>query len=178
MAQPLLGGTRIFNEVDPLKQVMVWGEPGCEALLGQLLPRSRSLFLSYYEVPQARLEFRRMQGLIESQGGQVLRAKDAFVSSLKSQDFPVLPSSLHDLELALIQKADEYFETYRQVKVSELMEFAAGELVEHIYYDVRRDIHEVLQEDADVYGEVAAIKLNYRLSLHRSLPVSNIFYGR
>ena len=56
---------KIFNETDPLKEVMVWGEPGCEALLAQLLPKSKSLFFSYYEVPEARAEFNRMQSLIE-----------------------------------------------------------------------------------------------------------------
>jgi len=33
----------IFNEIDPLKEVLVWGEPGCEALLAQRAghPRER-----------------------------------------------------------------------------------------------------------------------------------------
>jgi arginine deiminase len=62
---------QVFNEIDPLKEVLVWGEPGPEALLAQLLPKSKSLFLTYYEVPEARAEFRRMQALIEAQGVQV-----------------------------------------------------------------------------------------------------------
>ncbi len=178
MLETSVSSPHLRNEIDPLRQLMLWGEPGCEALLGQLLPKTKSLFLSYYEVPEARREFRRMQALIEAQGVQVLRAKDAFVSRLRGQEFARLPASLKDLGAQLTLRADEYFETYRQAKVSELMQDGAGTLVEHIYYEVRNDIPRLLEEDADTYGEEAAIKLNYVLSLSHSLPISNIFYGR
>ena len=49
---------QILDEVAPLQEALVWGEPGCEALLGQLLPKSKSLFFSYYEVTEARQEIR------------------------------------------------------------------------------------------------------------------------
>ncbi len=178
MLQTSLSSPHLRNEIAPLKQLMLWGEPGCEALLGQLLPKTKSLFLSYYEVPEARREFRRMQALIEAQGVEVLRAKDAFVSRLRGQDLPGMPSSLEHLQRQLISRADEYFEPYRQAKVSELMQDGAGALVEDIYYEVRNDIPRLLQEDADSYGAKAAIKLNYVLSLSHRLPISNIFYGR
>jgi arginine deiminase len=169
---------QVFNEVAPLKELMVWGEPGCEALLGQLLPKTRSLFLTYYEVPRARDEFRRMQALVEHEGSRIIRAKDAFVSSLQNKRIPNLPPTLKDLERRLVQKADEYFETHRQKKVNELMNDGAGAIVEEIYYEVKKDIKVILQEDADHYGERPAIQLNYLLSLSRDLPVSNIFYSR
>ncbi len=178
MLQTSLSSPHLRNEIDPLKQLMLWGEPGCEALLGQLLPKTKSLFLSYSEVPEARQEFRRMQALIEAQGVEVLRAKDAFASRLRGQDLPGIPSSLQDLKRQLIARADEYFETYRQAKVSELMQDGAGALVEDIYYEVRNDIPRLLEEDADTYGAAEAIKLNYVLSLSRRLPISDIFYGR
>ena len=178
MPESLAPIARIIDEIDPLRELMLWGEPGCEALLGQLLPKPRSLFLSYYEVPQARQEFRRMQALIQAQGSRILRAKDAFVSSLQKQEFPDLPPTLRELDASLVQKADEYFETYRQVKVNELMVDGAGMLVEDIYYEVKSDIGRILEEDADRYGAQQAIKLNYVLSLAHDLPISNIFYGR
>ncbi len=178
MLKTSVSGPHLRNEIGPLKQLMLWGEPGCEALLGQLLPKTRSLFLSYYEVPEARQEFRRMQALIEARGVQVLRAKDAFISRLRGQDLPGLPASLKDLQRQLTSRADQYFEAYRQAKVSELMQDGAGALVEDIYYEVRNDIPRLLEEDADAYGEAAAIKLNHVLSLSRRLPISNIFYGR
>ena len=49
----------IYDETNRLEEVLVWGEPGIEALLGQLLPKSKSLFFSYYKVLEARREFRR-----------------------------------------------------------------------------------------------------------------------
>ena len=60
---------QIFDETHPLEEVLVWGEPGIETLLGQLLPKSKSLFFSYYEV-QARREFRHLQALVENEGIQ------------------------------------------------------------------------------------------------------------
>ena len=168
----------VLNETAPLKEIMLWGEPGCEALLGQLLPKTKSLFLSYYEVPEARQEFRRMQQLIAGQGARIIRAKDAFISSLRNEHIPQLPASLKELESCLLQKADQYFEAYRQIKVGELMNDGAGAIVEGIYYEVRKDLGRLLREDADTYGETAAIKLNYVLSLSNDLPVANIFYSR
>src|SRR5512138_2147419 len=106
MLKTSVGSPHILNEVDSLKQLMLWGEPGCEALLGQLLPRTRSLFLSYYEVPEARQEFRRMEGLIQAQGVEVLRAKDAFVRRIKGMESPNLPATLHETEQRLIRRAD------------------------------------------------------------------------
>src|SRR5258706_12058644 len=94
----------IFNEIDPLKEVLVWGEPGCEALLAQLLPKSKSLFFTYYEVPEARMEFRRMQSLIEQEGVQVIRAKDAYVRVLAHQQIPDLSQNLQELERKFLQR--------------------------------------------------------------------------
>src|SRR5512146_432887 len=102
MLETSVSNPNILNEVAPLKQLMLWGEPGCEALLGQLLPKRKSLFLSYYEVPQAREEFRRMQRLIEAQGVQVLRAKDAFVARIKGMEAENLPATLKELERQLL----------------------------------------------------------------------------
>ena len=68
---------QIIDETHPLEEVLVWGEPGCEALLAQLLPKSKSLFFSYYEVPEARKEFRRMQSLIKNEGVKVFYGNDS-----------------------------------------------------------------------------------------------------
>jgi arginine deiminase len=169
---------QVFNEVAPLTELMIWGEPGCEALLGQLLPRSKSLFLGYYEVPEARREFRRMQALIQKEGVKVIRAKDAFARVLPDKRFGRLPATLKDLERRLIQRADEYFEAYEPEKARELAGEGRENTVDDIYLQVKSDIRKVLWEDADAYGELAAIRMNYLLSLSRELPTANIFYGR
>ncbi|MBC7878747.1 MAG: hypothetical protein H7Y59_16370 [Anaerolineales bacterium] len=169
---------QVFNETSLLKEVMVWGEPGCEALLAQLLPKSKSLFFSYYEVPEARAEFRRMQSLIEQEDVIVIRAKDAYVRALESMDIPDLPQNIQQLERQLIQRADQYYETYKQDKTNELKNSEYHLSIEEIYQEVRSDIQTVLQEDIKFYGESNAIKLNHQLSLSQEFPICNIFYGR
>lgn len=169
---------QVLNEVAPLKELMVWGEPGCETLLAQLLPKSKSLFFSYYEVPAARMEFRRMQMLIENQGVKIIRAKDAVANLLKKKSFPNLPKTIKELEGRLLQKANDYYETFRNRKIAELQNEKIRLSVEEIYTQVRRDLQSVLEEDVQVYGESTAIRLNHLLSLSKPLPLSNIFYGR
>jgi len=168
----------VFNEVDPLQEVLVWGEPGCEALLAQLLPKSKSLFLTYYEVPKARAEFRRMQALIEAEGVQVTRAKDAYVHELERQKIPNLPRTIEDLENRFLKRADEYFEAYKSEKTDELKNSGLSFPADEIHRQVRQDLKSVLNEDVQEYGEENAIKLNHQLSFSYEFPVCNIFYGR
>lgn len=169
---------QVLNEVAPLKELMVWGEPGCETLLAQLLPKSKSLFFSYYEVPVARYEFKRMQTMIENEGVKVIRAKDAVASLLKRKSTPNLPKTIKELEGLLLQKANDYYETFRNRKVNELKTEQIGISIEEIYTRVRKDLRNVLEEDVRAYGENIAIRLNHLLSLSGPLPLSNIFYGR
>jgi len=170
--------SQVLNEVAPLKELMVWGEPGCEALLGQLLPKSKSLFFSYYEVPEARREFRHMQNMIENEGVRIIRAKDAVARLVEKKQFPDLPKTIKELENQLLQKANEYYETYRGRKVKELANEKINLSIEDIYLQIKKDIRNVLDEDVQTYGETSAIRLNTLLSLSNKLPLSNIFYGR
>jgi arginine deiminase len=169
---------QVFNETDLLEEVLVWGEPGCEALLGQLLPKTRSLFFSYYEVPQAREEFRRMQALIEGEGVTVTRAKDAVSRMLRIKGSSNAPSNLKELKAQLLSKADELYELHREHKIRELQREGIQRDLDDIYSQVKKDFSVILEEDADTYGEIAAVRLNYLLSLSNPLPLANIFYGR
>jgi arginine deiminase len=169
---------QVFNETDVLEEVLVWGEPGCEALLGQLLPKTRSLFFSFYEVPQARVEFRRMQALIEGEGVTVTRAKDAVAQMLKNQETNNAPSSIRELKAELLSRADELYELHREHKIRELEREGIRHDVDDIYSQVKKDLSIILEEDADTYGESAAVRLNHLLSLSHPLPLANIFYGR
>ncbi|MEJ5222937.1 MAG: hypothetical protein WHV44_00670, partial [Anaerolineales bacterium] len=101
---PLLSPS-ILDETQPLRQVLVWGEPGIETLLGQLLPKTRSLFHSYYDVLEARREFRHMQDMITAQGAEVLRAKDALLTATAGRVYPSMPGSVHALRRALDERA-------------------------------------------------------------------------
>ncbi len=178
MAKNNLPAPLILDETHPLEQVMVWGEPGVEALLGQLLPKHKSLFRNYYQVPAARQEFRHMQALMEGHGINVMRAKDAVVRLLAGRVFPSMPGRVRDLKTALQERAESYYRVYRKQKAREL-EYEQSPLgVEEFHAQVLQDLDAVLEEDIAAYGEQGAIRLNYLLSLYRAWPQANIFYGR
>ena len=169
---------QVFSEIAPLKEVLIWGEPGIEALLGQLLPKSQSLFFSYYEVLRAREEFRGLQALIEREGITVIRAKDAAARLLESHIFPSHPESIRELKSQLLQRANKYYETYKQIKSEELSRAGIRVSFEDIYLQVKKDIYQILDEDIEYFGEIGTIRINYVLSLAKKLPLANIFYGR
>ena len=166
---------QIFDETHPLEEVMVWGEPGIEALLGQLLPKTRSLFRSYYKVPRARGEFACMSALIINEGIRIVRAKDATVSMLKERVIPSLPASIHELKHDLHQRADSFFETYRHAKEVDLKYVGFDITPEDVYQEVKQDMDKILEQDIAMYGKSGAIRLNYLLSLSKPWPMSNIF---
>lgn len=157
---------------------MVWGEPGIEVLLGQLLPKSKSLFFSYYDVQEARREFRHMQELIEGEEIKVTRAKDALVKTLSTTEIPGEPKSLAEAEQKLLQRAGEYYETYREHKIADFSNEGIHGDIDEVYFQVQQEIKQILREDVQAYGEAGAIRLNHMLSLSHELPLANIFYGR
>ncbi len=169
---------QIFDETHSLEEVLVWGEPGIETLLGQLLPKSKSLFFSYYDVQEARREFRHMRELIEGEGIHFTRAKDALARALANGDMPEAPGSLAELEKALLARANEYYETHRAHKAEEFAREGIHGDIDLVYEQVREEIRQVLREDVRAYGEAGAIRLNHLLSLSHRLPLANIFYGR
>lgn len=170
--------TEIFDETHSLEEVLVWGEPGIEALLGQLLPKSKSLFFSYYDVQEARREFRHMQGLIEGERIKFTRAKDALARALSAREMPDAPKSIKEIEKKLLQRANEYYETYRSRKIVDFSNEGIHGDIDEVYLQVQNEIKQILNEDASLYGEAGAIRLNHLLSLTHELPLANIFYGR
>ena len=169
---------QVFGETQPLEEVLVWGEPGIEALLGQLLPKSQSLFHSYYEVLEARKEFRYLRSLIENEGITFTQAKDALASRLKRAEIPNEPKSLQELEERLLARANTYYETYREQKIEDFSHEGIHGDIDEVYLQIKKDIKWLLQEDANTYGERSTIRLNHLLSLAHQLPLANIFYGR
>jgi arginine deiminase len=136
------------------------------------------LFFSYYEVLEARKEFRHLQQLVENENIQFTRAKDALAQRLNRVELPNEPKTIKELEASLLQRADEYYETFRENKIKEFAEAGIQRNLEGIYFKIQRDMKQILQEDVQAYGEQAAIRVNYLLSLSHELPLSNIFYGR
>ncbi|MBL8063752.1 MAG: hypothetical protein JNK32_12065 [Anaerolineales bacterium] len=168
----------LFDETHRLEEVLVWGEPGIEALLGQLLPKSKSLFFSYYDVQEARQEFRHMQELIEAEGILFTRAKDALAKALSKTEVSDAPKTAAEIEQALLRRASEYYETYRERKIADFSHEGIHGDIDEVYLQVQQEIKKVLQEDVNAYGETGAVRLNHLLSLSYELPLANIFYGR
>jgi arginine deiminase len=168
----------LFSETHPLEEVLVWGEPGIEALLGQLLPKSKSLFFSYYDVQEARHEFRHMRGLIEGEGIRFTLAKDALAKALTEKEMPEAPKSIPELAQALLNRANEYYETFRERKIADFSHEGIHGDIDEVYQQVQEEIKQILKEDIEAYGEAGAIRLNFLLSLSHELPLANIFYGR
>jgi len=169
---------QIFDETHPLQEVLVWGEPGIEALLGQLLPKSKSLFFSYYEVLEARKEFRHLQALVKNESIRFTLAKDALAKKLERKEIPNEPRTIKELEDLLLQRAGEYYDVYREDKIRDFLNEGIHGDIDEAYVQIQKDMKQILQEDIQTYGETAAIRLNYLLSLKHELPLSNIFYGR
>src|SRR6185503_1318852 len=169
---------QIFDETHPLEEVLVWGEPGIEALLGQLLPRSQSLFFSYYEVLEARREFHHLQTLVENEKIRFTSAKEALAQRLERTELAGEPRSVRQLETSLLQRASEYYETFREAKLNEFSRENIHLDIDEIYMKIQSDMQQILQEDLRTYGKTATLRLNHLLSLAHELPLANIFYGR
>lgn len=169
---------KVYGETQPLEEVLVWGEPGIEALLGQLLPKSKSLFFSYYEVQEARKEFRYLQSLVEKENILFTRAKDAMAARLKHQEIPNEPKSLIELEERLLARADEYYKIHKERKIEDFSREGIHRDINAVHSQIKKDIKNILQEDTEAYSETSAIRLNFLLSLAHPLPLANIFYGR
>ncbi len=161
---------QIFDETHPLEEVLVWGEPGIEALLGQLIPKSKSLFFSYYEVLEACEQFKHLQSLIESEGIKVVRAKDAVARVLANRVMDNAPSNRIELESLLLQKANELYETYRLQKMADLEKEGIPNDIDKIYKQIKIDIQQVLEEDIQTYGEKSAISAELPAQPFKSSP--------
>jgi arginine deiminase len=164
----------IFDETHPLKEVLVWGEPGIETLLGQLIPKSKSLFFSHYEVLEARREFRHMQAVIQGERISFTQAKEAFAKSAKKKS----SIAIRELENNLLFRANQYYEMYREIKGREYKQSGIDCDIHEVYKNIQENIKAILEQDIENFGEAGAIKLNQSLSLNYYLPLSNIFYGR
>ncbi len=151
----------VFEETATLKTVLMWGEPGTEAALAQLLPPEKSCFCSNFDIPTAKEEFQRAQALLENSGVHIIRIKDLFAQTLASQ-VPQQKIQLNDLKSKLHRRAELLYKTYKQ-------EISLPKIIEWI------DLS--LELDVEKYGEQVAVQMNNILS-NRKLPMGNIMYAR
>src|SRR3989344_4016938 len=72
----------VFEETAELKRVMMWGPPGAETVLGQLLPKKRSCFEKSFNVVKAKEEINVAMDLIKSHGVDILVVKDEWAKMI------------------------------------------------------------------------------------------------
>lgn len=156
-------GLGVFEETAPLKKVLMWGAPGTEAVLGQLLPKSISCFESEFNVLGARAEFENAKNILESQGVEVISVKDLLATFFKNEGIkPTI--KLDDLSNELKERGIKYHDHYGNRGTSEI--------------GVLDWVDTILTEDAEKYGEEMAIAINRVLSLGQKFPLANILYAR
>lgn len=156
----VLEGSRVsvFDEIDPLKRVAVWGPPSTEAVLGQLLPPDKSLFHNDFDVFKGRQEFTGMVDILEAAGVEVLEARRKVAVALPFvKGMPSTPSALSE---RLKARAWELEASYGR------------------YCKCTEEIDDILASDVEVLGEEGAIKLNYLTALDKPYPMANLIYGR
>lgn len=149
----------VYDELDPLKSVVIWGAPGPETALAKLLPDDISLFYDDFDVNEARSEMQGYHTLLEDQGVEVFSARDFIAYSLIPK-----PATVEETIDALVQRGDELIEEYGGHDVSE--------------NGFRDDIEKLFRKDVEKYGETGAIALAQTLSLNGQLPLGNMIYAR
>lgn len=149
-------GIGIFSETDILKKVAVWGEPSVEAVMAQLYPTSKSLFLDDMDVFKAGKEARSYAKALRDHGVQVSVVRDEFAKVIPGQHLQ------KDKILAkLLRKAD-------------VIQRGSG-ISRPGYKD---EIVGLLERDIEKHGEMSALAMVQALCLDPSLPMGNIIYAR
>ena len=153
----------VFEETAPLQKVIMWGQPGPEAIIAQILPKDISCFNEDFSVLGARSEFEIASGMIQDQGIEIIQVKDLFIKMINDQGLKP-EHSLTGLKDALVQKALAYSVKYPEGCTKEI-----------------EDIGEVVDEDIQKYKDKnAVIVMNEMLCLSHEfeLPLANVIYAR
>lgn len=161
--KPEMKNLGVFEETSPLKKVLMWGAPGSEAVLGQLLPTEVSCFQTQFDVIEARNEFECAKTLLESKGVEVIQVKDLLAQMI--DDKRIEPSK--DLSKAtndLLLKGNKYRVQYNEPGASNV--------------PVSNWLKATMEADAEKYGEKNAVVINEMLSGGENLPMSNVIFAR
>lgn len=153
----------VFEETAPLKKVLMWGAPGSEAVLGQLLPKKVSCFETQFDVLGARSEFDSAEALLKQRGVEVILVKDLLAKMIEDKGLQA-DKSLSDLKSELLSKGHGYRAQYSEPGTDSV--------------PIQKWLDIVLKEDAEKYGEQTAVTINQMLSGRDGLPLSNVIYAR
>lgn len=161
----------IYEEMSPLKDLVIWGAPGCEAVLAQLLPEDVSLFWQSFDVVKARKEYSGMEGMFRAEGVNAIRMRDVVVNNPSQFQLRVdMPKSVEELRQRLFDKATLFYEKYRDQKGYTVADLDLA----------KAQISTVLDEEKkeEHLSDEQIIFINTLLSLSEDLPLANIFYAR
>ena len=154
----------VFEETAPLRKVLMWGAPGAETVLGQLLPKKINCFEAEFDVPAARQEFEGAKSMLEREGIEVVLVKDLFAKMVSEKGMK--PSkNMDQLKDEIRKRAFAYDEKYKGQEISDLEEVLSW-------------LDGIIEDDIVVYGEEATVVMNDILSLGSELPLSNVLYAR
>ena len=110
LRKPTLG---VFEETASLKKVLMWGPPGSEAVLGQLLPARISCFQTQFNVPAAHREFENARAILEKEGVKVILVKNLYAQMINEKKLAP-EGSLVELKQKMTARALRYYKKYRR----------------------------------------------------------------
>lgn len=152
----------VFCETAPLKKLSLWGPPGNEALLAQYLPKEISLFVSNFDVFEARREYSRLKSLLEENGIALIEIRRIVANRLiKERGREVFPQTKEETIEAVVQRAIFFGKKYRVESVVD-----------------KQSIRQIFEEDISDLGLKRAIALNSILCLEEELPMANIVFAK
>lgn len=156
----------IFEETSILRRNMMWGAPGAECALAQLLPAEVSCFYEQFNVAGARSEFNNTLELLKKTSPklEIILVKDLFAQMVRRQGLKS-DLNLSDLLAKLDGKADEFYDKYKIGDSDHLKQ-------------VKTWMRDFVNEDVEKYGEKEAIYMNDRLANFEGLPMANVLYAR
>src|SRR3989339_2276789 len=133
----------VYEETAILRKALMWGAPGAETVLGQLLPSEISCFQTQFDVSEARREFKTAQTILEKEGVEVILVKDLFAKMIHEKGLKP-EGNLGRLKQRIIARALDYYKMYRDKGVSDIEEVLPW-------------VDETLEADVEKYGEEAAV---------------------
>lgn len=146
----------IYDESDPLREVVTWGPVGVEAVLAQLYPPEVSLFYDFMDVIKAREEAIDYSALLSAKGVKVTQARDRL-----SELLPVEKLDYEEVVSKLINRAKQIQSRYKRIPL-----------------DHSETISKLVDQDIKRYGLNEALTMNKHLCLDSELPLGNVIFAR
>lgn len=157
-AYPSIG---IYNETDPLREAVIWGPIGAEAILAQIYPEDISLFYADMDVSVARMEADSFQNTLESHNVKIKSARNLLAELIPTPQEPLDKETIISDIISRSRIIRSEFNTPATNQIKQ----------EH-------QIRELIEDDIKRYGEQKALALNKILCLDVTYPLGNSLFAR